>query len=77
VKSSGCGEYQDYFASAVFHCEGMAAEFVASYLLQRIEIANFLTHNRANTGDLRDALELEGKLVTQDGICAIVVVAAT
>jgi hypothetical protein len=55
----------------------MAAEFVASYLLQRIEIANFLTHNRANTGDLRDALELEGKLVTQDGICAIVVVAAT
>jgi len=58
MKSSGRGEYQDYLVGIVFQCEGMAAEFVASHLLQCIEIGDFLTHNRAHAGNLSDALEL-------------------
>lgn len=58
MKSSGRSEYQDYLVGIVHQHEGMAAEFVASHLLQRIEIGDFLTHDRAYAGNLSDALEL-------------------
>ena len=55
----------------------MAAEFIVSHVLHRVEIGDFLAHNGAHTGNLRDTLELEGQASTRDDIRPVVVVAAT
>lgn len=61
MRSSSCGEYQDYLVDAVFQHEGMAAEFVAPHLLQRIEIGDLLAHNGSGAGNLRDTFEFESQ----------------
>lgn len=59
-----CGsEDQNYVVAAIFQRQHLAIHLVALHLLHLVEVGDFLAHNQANTGPLRNACEMQMKLM--------------